>query len=100
MHQTNLRKPSLQNTSLKTSETEKNSGIFVNEFLTNAKLKIYKNLRNLKAQHPNKIKAVFTRNGNVLYTLHDANQVIHASSLDDLSGIICPEVPATGSTSS
>ena len=84
---------------LKHARQKKPSGIFVNEFLTNAKLKIYKNLRNLKAQHPNKIKAVFTTNRNVLYTLHDVNQLIHASSLDNLSGIICPEVPSTGSTS-
>ena len=74
-------------------------GVFVNKFLTSNKLKIYRGLRQLKVQHPTKIKAVFTRNGNVLYSLHDTNQVINVSSVDDLSKIVRPEEIATSSSS-
>ena len=52
------------------------------------KLKISYNLRQLKKQHPEKIKATFTREGNVLYTLHSSNKVYQVSSLSDLAYII------------
>ena len=84
---------------LKQARRKKPNGIFVNEFLTSSKFKIYKNLRQLKTLHPDKIKAVFTRNGNILYTRSDSNQVIQVSSLTDLNSIVSPEVPAETSSS-
>ena len=84
---------------LRKAREKRPEGIYVNEFLTSNKLKIYRSLRQLKAQHPTKIKSVFTRNGNILYTLHDINQVFHVSCFDDLSGIIRPEEPTTNSSS-
>ena len=84
---------------LKQARLKKPRGLFINEFLTSAKLKIYKNLRQLKAQHPTTIKSVFTRNGNVFYTLQDSSQVIHVSSLTELNNVISPEVPAASSAS-
>ena len=84
---------------LKQARRKKPNGIFVNEFLTSSKFKIYKNLRQLKTLHPDKIKAVFTRNGNKLYTRSDSNQVIQVSSLTDLNSIVSPEVPAETSSS-
>ena len=85
---------------LRKAREKRPEGIFVNEFLTSNKLKIYRSLRQLKAQHPSKIKAVFTRNGNILYSLHDTSQVFHVSSIDDLSSIIRPGETATSSSSS
>lgn len=84
---------------LKQAREKKPTGLFLNEFLTTTKLKIYKNLRQLKSQHPDKIKAVFTRYGNILYTLHNSSQIFQASSLADLSNIVSPEPPATNSVS-
>ena len=78
---------------LKQALRKKPNGLFVNEFLTSTKIKIYKNLRQLKALHPDKIKAVFTRNGNILYTQSDSNQIVHVSSLVDLKNIVTSEVP-------
>ena len=78
---------------LKQARRKKPNGLFVNEFLTSTKFKIYKNLRQLKALHPDKIKAVFTRNGNILYTPSDSNQIVHVSSLADLNNIVTSEVP-------
>ena len=78
---------------LKQARRKKPEGLFVNEFLTTSKFKIYKNLRQLKALHPDVIKAVFTRNGNVFYTRSDSNQLINVSSLVDLNSIVSPEVP-------
>ena len=75
---------------IKQARRKKPGGIFVNEFLTSATLQLYRNLRQLKALHPHKIKSVFTRNGNVLYTLNDSNRVIRVSSLTDLNNIIGP----------
>ena len=85
---------------LRKAREKKPEGIFVNEFLTSNKLKIYKGLRQLKAQHPSKLKSVFTRNGNIFYSLHDSNQVLQVSSIADLGGIIRPEEPATSSSAS
>ena len=78
---------------LKQARRKKPNGLFVNEFLTSTKFKIYKNLRQRKALHPDKIKAVFTRNGNILYTPSDSNQIVHVSSLADLNNIVTSEVP-------
>ena len=86
---------------LKQARKKKPTGIFVNEFLTNSRLKIYRNLRQLKSLHPDKIKTVFTRNGNIFYSLSDSNRLIQVSSLADLNNIVgpSPEVPATNSPS-
>ena len=84
---------------LRQARRKKPGGLFVNDFLTSSKWKIYKNLRQLKALHPSKIKSVFTRNGNVFYSTSDSAQVIHVSSITDLNNIINTEVPAENSSS-
>ena len=63
----------------------------MSEFLTASKLKIFHDLRALKKQHPQKIKSIFTRGGNILYTLQDSNRVHQALSLGDLTNIIGPD---------
>ena len=73
---------------IKQTRSRKPEGFYVSEFLTTAKLKVFHNLRVLKKQYPQKIKAVFTRGGNVFYTLHDSNRVHQVSSLSDIAGII------------
>ena len=73
---------------LKQARERRPQGIYVNEFLTTAKLKIFHCLRQLRKQHPEKIKSIFTRKGNILYTLQNSNQVFHASAISDLSNII------------
>ena len=87
-------------TLLKQARRKKPNGLFLNEFLTTSKLKIYRNLRQLKALHPNKIKAVFTRNGNIFYTPNDSSQMINVSSLAELNGIVIPEGPVENPTPS
>ena len=74
------------------AQRKKPNGHFVNEFLTSTKFKIYKNLRQLKTLHPDKIKGVFIRNSNILYTPSDSNQIVHISSLADLNNIVTSEV--------
>ena len=59
----------------------------MSEFLTPSKLKLFHNLRNLKKQHPQKIKSVFTRSGSILYTLHSSNRVFQVNSIEDLRDI-------------
>ena len=73
---------------LRQARERRPQGLYVSEFLTAAKLKIFHNLRQLRKQHPSKIKSIFTRRGNVLYTLQDSNQVFHAASLNDLTNIV------------
>ena len=67
---------------------------FVSEFL----LKVFHNLRALKRQHPLKIKSVFTRSGNILYTLHNSNRVYQASSLSELTNVIGTDLSEGSST--
>ena len=76
---------------LKQTRTRKPQGFYVSEFLTPNKLKIFHNLRNLKKQHPQKIKSVFTRGGNIIYTFHNSNRLFQVNSLNDLSSIVRPE---------
>ena len=92
--------PASKITLLKQARRKKPNGLFLNEFLTTSKLKIYRNLRQLKALHPNKIKAVFTRNGNIFYTPNDSSQMINVSSLAELNGIVIPEGPVENPTPS
>ena len=82
---------------LKQARKKKPNGLFINEFLTSTKFKIYKSLRQLKALHPDQIKAVFTRNGNVLYTRTDSERIFQVSSIADLNNIVSPEVPVENS---
>ena len=83
---------------LKQARIRKPEGLFVSEFLTAAKLKVFHNLRALKKQHPQKIKSVFTRGGNILYTLQNSNQVYQASSLNDLTNILGSDLSEGSST--
>ena len=48
---------------IKKARERKPQGLFVNEFLTESKLKLFMNARALKKLHPSKLKAVFTRGG-------------------------------------
>ena len=85
---------------LKQARRKKPNGIYINEFLTSSRLNIYKNLRQLKALHPDKIKSVFTRNGNIFYTLSNSNQVTQVSSLAELNNIVEPTPEVTEERSS
>ena len=78
---------------LKQTRARKPQGFYVNEYLTQSKLKIFHNLRNLKKQHPQKIKSVFTRGGNILYTLRNSDRLLQVNCLNDLSSIVGPEPP-------
>lgn len=76
---------------LKQARTKRPSGVFVSEFLTSAKRNIFYNLRQLKKQHPRKIRSAFTIGGNIFYRLQDSSQAVQVNSLDDLSRITLPE---------
>ena len=82
---------------IKKARTRKPEGIFVSEFLTTSKLKIFQNLRRLKKLHPDRINAVFTRGGNILYTLQNNNRVFQATSLGDLTDVIGRHPPRSDS---
>ena len=87
-----------QNTSsklylLKQARKNKPEGTYVSEQLTKAKSNIFYNLRQLRKQHPGKIKSAFTRGGNIYYKLQNSNLVVQVHSLSDLQNI----VPASGS---
>ena len=84
---------------LKQTRARKPQGFYVSEFLTPGKLKLFHNLRNLKKQHPRKIKSVFTKGGNVLYTLHSSDRLFQVNCLNDLSNIVGP-LPLEGSSNS
>lgn len=72
---------------LKRIRERKPQGFYLNEFLTTKKREIFYNLRQLKKQHPNVIKSVFTRDGNVYYVKHNSKKFWQVSSLDDLKVI-------------
>lgn len=80
---------------LKQARERRPQGIYVNEFLTAAKLKILFSLRQLRKQHPEKIKSVFSRKGNILYTLQNSNQVHSATSVSELTNIFGSGSPET-----
>ena len=81
---------------LKKTQARKPEGFYVSEFLTPTNLKVFHNLRNLRKQHPNKIKSVFTRGGNVSYTLHNSDRVFQVSTLSDLNDIVRSDPPGRG----
>ena len=83
---------------LKKTRAMKPEGFYISEFLTPTKLKLFHNLRNLKKQHPIRIKSVFTRGGNVSYTLQNSDSVFQVSGLVDLNNIIRPEIPEGSSS--
>ena len=85
---------------LKQTRARKPQGFYISEFLTPNKLKIFHNLRNLKKQHPQKIKSVFTRGGNIIYTHHNSDRLFQVNCLDDLINIVRPEPPEESPTSS
>ena len=77
---------------LKQARRTRPQGIYLSEFLTTNKLRIFYNLRQLKKQHPGTIKSVFTKGGNLFYRLQNSNQAVQVNSLNDLSNITAPTV--------
>ena len=73
---------------LKKTRTRKPEGFFMNEFLTASKLEVFYNLRALKKQYPRKFKSVFTRGGNIFYSLQNNNQLFQVSCLGDLDNLL------------
>ena len=72
---------------LKQARIRRPTGLFLSEFLTPAKHSIFYNLRQLRKQHPEKFKSVFTRGGNIFYRLSDSDRVYQISTLADLQKI-------------
>ena len=52
---------------------KKPNDLFLSEFLTQRRNKMFYSLRTLKVKFPNKIKAVYTRDGNLFYKLSEAD---------------------------
>ena len=72
---------------IKKARERKPQGLFVNEFLTESKLKLFMNARALKKLHPTKLKAVFTRGGgggNVYFTLANAERFHQINAINEL----------------
>ena len=72
---------------LKQARIRRPSGVYLSEFLTPTKHSIFYNLRQLRKQHPDKFKSVFTRGGNIFYRLNNSDRLYQVSSLDDLGKI-------------
>ena len=69
---------------IKKARERKPQGLYVNEFLTETKLKLFLNARALKKLHPNKLNAVFTRGGNVFYSLVSSERYHQINSITEL----------------
>ena len=80
---------------LRQARQKRPNGIFLFEFLTTEKLSLFYRLRQLKRQHPEKIKSAFTRGGNIFYRLSDSDRITQVSSPQDLTGIIRSEPSPT-----
>ena len=76
---------------VKQARKKRPQGIYVSEFLTPNRLQIFYNLRQLKKQHSDKIKSVYTRGGNIYYRLQNSDREIRINSLSDIAGIIAVE---------
>ena len=61
--------------------------IYVSEFLIQARLKLYHQLRVLAKSNKDKILRVFTRNGNIMYKNAITNEVKIVSSKNDIINI-------------
>ena len=66
----------------KARERKRQGLLYVNEFLTESKLKLFLKATALKKLHPSKIKRVFTRGGTVCYSLANTitNRIYHINS--------------------
>lgn len=73
---------------IKKARERKPQGLYVNEFLTEGKLKLFLKARALKKLHPNKIKAVFTRGGSVCYSLKNTDRFYYINTIEELRGAI------------
>ena len=75
---------------IRKARERKPQGLYVNEFLTESKLKLFLKARALKKLHPSKIKAVFTRGGSVCYSLANTitNRFYHINTIEELRGAI------------
>ena len=73
---------------LKKARERRPQNLYVNEFLTESKLKLFLNARSLKRLHPDKIKAVFTRSGNVCYTLTNSQRFHQINTISELEGAL------------
>ena len=73
---------------VKQARRKRPEGVYVSEYLTPSKVKIFYNLRQLKKQHPDKIQAVFSRGGNLFHRLCNSDREVRVNSLDDLTGIV------------
>ena len=73
---------------IKKAREKKPKGLYVNEFLTESKLKLFLNARSLKKLHSNKIKAVFTRGGTVCYSLVNQERFHQLNTISELRSVL------------
>lgn len=85
------RSPSSKLILVKEARRKRPEGIYVSEYLTPSKAKIFYNLRQLKKQHPDKIQTVYTRGGNLFYRLYNSDREVRVNSLEDVTGIVGEE---------
>ena len=61
---------------------------YISEFLTESKLKLFHSVRAIKKLHPQKIEAVFSRGGNVFYSLVGSDRYIQMTTIGDLNTVL------------
>ena len=82
---------------IKQARRKRPKGIYISEFLSKPKLQTLNNLKNLKKLHPNKVKSVFTKEGNIFYTLQGIDKPVLVRSNQDLENIV-RNLPTTDSS--
>ena len=78
----------VKNNILKNARIHKLPNIFFGEFLTPLRNEIFYKLRQLKRNNADKIKAVYTRNGNVYYKLTNCDEYKLVRSLGDINSLM------------
>ena len=75
---------SIRSKLLKEIKRKKPENIFLSEFLTSFRSKLYYELRQLRKKNPTKITAAYTRNGNIYYKLINDDKFYNVRYLQDI----------------
>ena len=78
----------VKNNILRKSRIRKLENSYFNEFLTSTRHSIFYRLRQLKKRHPDVIRSVYTRNGDVYYKKTDNNnKYINVQTINDVANL-------------
>ena len=81
------RSTSIRDYILEQARLRKPKGIYVVDFLSSEKLKVYQRLNGLKKQFPNQILALYTRRGDIFGKVGPENKIVRFNSLADVEAL-------------